>query len=455
MTTPTGFTRLCAPISFAALFVLAACPNREVAEVPPNPSPVPDKSIPVDNNRDIDILFVIDDSGSMGEEQDSLNANFQNFINVLQNIEGGLPNVHIGANHDQRGRGCRRLAVRRPPATTASSRHRATSPATSSSTPKTAPVANYSSGSLAAAFTSIASLGTGGCGFEAPLESMRLALNGTNGANAGFIRENAFLAVIFITDEDDCSVENRDGFFANPMAGPNDPLGPFSSFRCFEFGIQCNPDSPRTNGAKEECIPRPDSPYLYDVQEYIDFLKEVKDENLIIVAGISGPAEVSAAGSGFRTNVRPNPDPGPQNGNPDLAPSCIETGLGEADPAIRLNQFITSFRTNTLTTICDNDLSAALVAIADLLAERLGTPCLAPNVIEPLKDNCVAWVEDSNGQNQELVPHCDDGAPPCWRDLPAGQVPQCNGTLGVEFDPGGDTFTFGSDFRLQCEGTAD
>lgn len=432
----------------AAALLLAACPNREVAEVPPDPTPVPDKRIPVQNNRNIDILFVIDDSGSMSEEQTSLNNNFQSFIDVLSNIEGGLPDVHIGVVSTNAGAVA---GVSQCNATGDNGLLKTSADITGNFITDSADGgANYSSGSLAAAFTSIASLGTGGCGFEMPLESMRLALNGTNSENAGFIRDDAFLAIVFITDEDDCSVQERQGFFANPMAGVNDPLGPFSSFRCFEFGIQCAPDDPRTFGAKEECLPRENSPYLYDVQEYIDFLKQVKDENLIIVAGISGPAEVSAAGAGFRTNVRPNPDVGPQEGNPELAPSCEETGLGEADPAIRLNQFITSFRTNTSTTICDNDLTQALVQIADLLAERLGTPCLAETITDP--PECVAWVEDSDGDNQVLIPEC--GSPPCYRFLQPSEVPQCDGTLGVEFDPGSEAFPFGADFRIQCVGDA-
>src|SRR5690606_27094291 len=89
-------TRLFRGGVLAAAFFIASCPGREVAEVPPEPNPVPDKKIRVQLNRNVDILFVIDDSGSMREEQDSLLANFDNFINVLQEIEGGLPNVHIG-----------------------------------------------------------------------------------------------------------------------------------------------------------------------------------------------------------------------------------------------------------------------------------------------------------------------------------------------------------------------
>ena len=80
----------------AAAAVLSGCPDRDVTEVNPIQDNVDTKLIPVTLNRDLDILFVIDNSGSMAGEQASLAANFPTFISVLQQIEGGLPNVHIG-----------------------------------------------------------------------------------------------------------------------------------------------------------------------------------------------------------------------------------------------------------------------------------------------------------------------------------------------------------------------
>lgn len=434
----------------AAVFFVASCPGREVAEVPPEPNAVPDKKLPVQINRNVDILFVIDDSGSMREEQDSLLENFPNFINVLQNIEGGLPNVHIGVVSTNVG------AVDGVSQCGGSGDNGVLKPLAGGDRfiydieDENGVRTNNHGGDLNGVFGALANLGIEGCGFEAPLESMRRALDGSNSENAGFLRDDAFLAVIFITDEDDCSVRDRQAFFADPQAGVNDPLGPFSSFRCFEFGIECSGDDPRAFGAKEGCIPRADSPYLHDVQEYIDALKGVKDENLIIIGGISGPAELSSSGAGFRTEVQAKPeDPG--QGNPELAPSCEETGLGEADPAIRLNQFITSFRENTSTTICDDNLAAALTRIADLLAEVIGTPCLSPNVIMP--PDCVGWLEDRDGDNQQLVPEC--GNAPCYRFLDPSAVPQCEGAFGVEFDAGDATLPPGTNFRLQCVGSTE
>src|SRR5437870_1742856 len=89
------FTRLLA-LPALGIATLAGCPDREVSEVNPIQDPVLDKSIPVNINRNLDILFVVDNSGSMAAEQQQLTANFPQFINVLQQIEGGLPDIHLG-----------------------------------------------------------------------------------------------------------------------------------------------------------------------------------------------------------------------------------------------------------------------------------------------------------------------------------------------------------------------
>ena len=75
-------------LGFAAVLLLAACPDREVSELTPDQGKVEYKDIPVTVNRDLDLLFVIDNSGSMGEEQASLRANF--------------PEVHRGARDHSR-----------------------------------------------------------------------------------------------------------------------------------------------------------------------------------------------------------------------------------------------------------------------------------------------------------------------------------------------------------------
>lgn len=56
-------------------------------------------------------------------------------------------------------------------------------------------------------FACIGMLGTRGCGFEQHLKAAEKAI-GENaaGCNAGFLRDRSVTAVIFVTDENDCSV---------------------------------------------------------------------------------------------------------------------------------------------------------------------------------------------------------------------------------------------------------
>jgi hypothetical protein len=110
---------------------------------------------------------------------------------------------------------------------------------------------NYT-GNLADVFTCLATaVGVSGCGFEHQLQATRLALNpqrltdGTdiNMANVGFVRNKAYLAIILITDEDDCSAPvadagnygpNNDNMFLQRL--PDET----ASMRCAMRGSLCN-----------------------------------------------------------------------------------------------------------------------------------------------------------------------------------------------------------------------
>ena len=130
-----------------------------------------------------DILFVIDNSCSMSEEQAALGNNFGNFIGTLtqQNIDFqiGVTTTDVDSSGEQ-GRLVEPSGVRivRP------------------STPNAASV-------LAANVQ----LGTNGSYSEKGLEAAYLALSDPliNTHNAGFVRTGASLAVIVLSDEEDSS----------------------------------------------------------------------------------------------------------------------------------------------------------------------------------------------------------------------------------------------------------
>ncbi len=57
--------------------------------------------------RDVDILFMIDNTSGTSLLQDNLMRNFPTFITILRNLPGGLPNLHIAVDHVRHGRGRR------------------------------------------------------------------------------------------------------------------------------------------------------------------------------------------------------------------------------------------------------------------------------------------------------------------------------------------------------------
>src|SRR5205085_11472488 len=95
-----------------------------------------------------------------------------------------------------------------------------------------------------ATFTCMASVGAGGCGFEHQLEAVYAALHNNLPENAGFLRDDAVLVVVFLTNEDDASAPpDTDVFDKNLVAlyGPED-----SYHRQTRFAVMCGdpPASP-------------------------------------------------------------------------------------------------------------------------------------------------------------------------------------------------------------------
>jgi hypothetical protein len=258
-------------------------------------------------------------------------------------------------------------------------------------------------------------LGTGGCGFEQPLASMRKALDGSVPQNEGFLRDDALLAIVFITDEDDCSAYNTNMF--DPVADAESPLGAYTSFRCFEFGVECDGVvDPRELGPRESCHPLRDSSYMTDVESYIDFVKSLKSsDSRILVAGIVGnPAPVNVVLD--------------EEGNPCLDYSCGSApvcgnaqGYPAAVPPIRLKAFMDAFYRNSMTTICNEDLTDALLQIAEAIVVSLDGRCIEGVLTDMdaetpgIQPDCVASEVRFPGTDQEIevtLPACDNTADP-------------------------------------------
>jgi hypothetical protein len=437
------------------LSILAGCPDRNVSQVDPNQNKVEVKDIPVQLNRDLDLLFMIDNSGSMEEEQSALTANFPAFTNVLQTIEGGLPNIHLAVVSSDVGAGPSGIGgcdgsgdngqFQTSTAVTGNFINDvAADPPGSGNCPGDPDRDCNYDGTLATAFADMATLGTGGCGFEQHFESVRRALNGSNGSNAGFLRDSAFLGVVFVQDEDDCSTQDANMFNSSTeQDNPTSELGPLSSFRCNEFGIQCETgnDDPRAVGPRTNCSPLDPSPYMYGVDEYVDFFKGLKsDEDLLIMAGITAPAEPYVVGRDPREPANPAIVPACTNevgiACSDTTPcpgtllSCVNNQcVSHADPAVRLHYFLDQFPQSASTTICSNNLSDGLQLIAELLKEAIGNPCIQSTLEDPIECSVSDVVHpDEDNEVETLMPACNQPEPtpldptdspastntPCW-----------------------------------------
>src|ERR1041385_6818255 len=73
---------------------LAGCPDRSISPVAPAQTSAFTKDIPVEAN--LDLLFVIDDSGSTRDKQKVFAQNYTNFVTALDGFPSGRPNLHIG-----------------------------------------------------------------------------------------------------------------------------------------------------------------------------------------------------------------------------------------------------------------------------------------------------------------------------------------------------------------------
>ena len=274
----------------------------------------------------IDILFVVDNSNTMGEEQKNLVTNFPKFIAAIEAIKPPIKSYHVGVISTDIGAGS--SAGCSGKGDEGKLQHAPKSSGCSASYPK------YLSGpnaSMARDFACIANLGVGGCGFEQQMESALKALT-SQSYNQGFLRKNAPLAIIFITDEDDCSAKDPTIFDLN-----NSAYGKAST-RCVRL----------TN-------------MLHHTSRYVKCFKGLKDRpERMVVAVISGLAGA----------VQLTPDPKYPIG---MKPKCETTELGKAYPGNRFSTLVKAFGKNGLQeSICQKDLWPAL----NQISKAINTACV-------------------------------------------------------------------------------
>lgn len=419
----------------AAVLALWACTSRRLQEPEPMHLSINKGTFKLSSNRKLDLLFMVDNSSSMGPLQAKMRARLPDFMDALvDRATGLLPDLHVAVVSSSFGGGAwsnvNQCASGAHPGDDGGRFQQGPGGARKSNCSMLHPDANFlatgnGTGALPAnfdgdirdAFQCIALLGDSGCGFEAPFASIYYALykaadpqDPDNGG--GFLRDDALLAIVMLTNEDDCSVRG-DSLLLDPgVNSVSDPtgLGALASYRCNEFGHLCNGqppphDAPASTITLEGCVSAeadgktdlgltsPDGkadpsqghlwPTVADFSAYLHQLKANPDD--VFVAAIAGPTTDREGRSLYRVSGQANPAAGGER-DPVVEHSCVQASGDAAspeyaDPAVRIQQLTYSFGANGIFfPICADDLKMAMVAIAQAIPVHTEPQCFAGHV---------------------------------------------------------------------------
>ncbi|MEM6290811.1 MAG: hypothetical protein AAGA54_06080 [Myxococcota bacterium] len=296
----------------------------------------------------IDLLFVIDNSGTMAVEQENLARNFPLLVQQLEGLTDSMgnevnPDVQIMVTNTDFGNPlCTAFEPegyepsRGAPITTPCTQRindftglgsnpdvvpeACTASCVSGAAPEGDPFVAFSNGMdnipdniveadinndgipdspVAQALGCIGPQGINGCGYESPLENMLQALNPSAEWNQGarpFLRPDALLAIAVITDEADCSVQNYDIMTdaTYQEVEPGSGMPESSSAICWNAGVSCQ--GPDANGVYSDCASSSTAETLQPISRYTNYLINSLREDQgkeVVMLGILGVPEVT------------------------------------------------------------------------------------------------------------------------------------------------------------------
>lgn len=447
---------------------------------------------PISINRNVDILFVIDNSGSMADEQATLARNFGSLVAELDDLQAdyrigvtttdngnlwmpgcGGDKAHGGAlrvrsclaraeefqfdDDDAFERACESICQHEEieflPTKIAGDSEERPRPWIESIGGTT----NLANGvTPAEAFECIGPQGIRGCGFESHLESMYKTLLKSEQPDEeafGFLRQDALLAVIFVTDEADCSAKQDQAFAeAWDVAG--------TSAQCWAFGVRCEQTA---DGVYTNCVSAdvtvageegaPGEAILHPISRYIQKLDELEEERRgydsdaqrkVVVSVIGGvPTSYGEGQEISYADAVGDPAYQEQHG---IGPGCA-TSFGKAAPPVRLRDVASEFslaERPDMHSVCRDDYSESLTQIADIVGKLLPPPCIEECIADQdpstpeLEADCIFTEVSKDGSGQTIeteVPPCDfdaagepvvpDDASVCYELLVGDQMQEC------------------------------
>ena len=203
---------------------------------------LPDAPPIQDGCNAVDFLFVIDNSGSMYDKQVNLINNFPTFSQGIQSTLSNVTSYQVGVVSTDA------YALNDPPCGMLGDLVISTQGGFDSSNMVCGPYAdghNYMTeeDDLDAAFACAAQLGTNGDGYEKPMEAMVNTVgefhDGPGECNEGFIRDEALLVIVIITDEYD-GMGDPEGAFGGDPFSDGDPETWYQAVVDAKDGIEQN-----------------------------------------------------------------------------------------------------------------------------------------------------------------------------------------------------------------------
>ncbi|MDX2022441.1 MAG: hypothetical protein SF187_19550 [Deltaproteobacteria bacterium] len=320
----------------------------------------PSPQTPLSPNK-VDVLFMIDNSGSMREEQNLLRAAMPTFITGLQTRFGASLDLHVGFITSDVGAGATFIAG--SPACNRPGGDRGELQVLAGCGLETGKFVSYSQQGLEKNFTGelsqvigcLAQFGTQGCGFEHQLQSIRLALDPVlTPNNAGFVRNDARLTLVLLTDEDDCS-----GPPDSPLFASDEYPGTGGSLRCSIEGHLCNGAKPPLStfsAPLANCVANPSPRGLLPIDELVANVRSRKPLGAIEVMVLGGVVTAGQSPPEYAFVSAPQAD------LLDAEPVCTALN-GTATPALRLRAFADAFGGITRS-ICDASFNDSMSIIA-------------------------------------------------------------------------------------------
>jgi hypothetical protein len=336
----------------------------------------------------VDLLLLVDNSNSMTEEQESLAVALPNIVRALSSGDVDLDGVEdfppvgslqVGVITTDMGTGGHRLPTCEDPVfgddgilkaegNTAVAGCAATYPPFA----RFEPEGDVTPEEFAASVACVSRAGTGGCGFEQPLEAVLKAITPArspiefwapggiptaghgDGANVGFVRPDSVLVLMVVTDENDCSAADPEIF------------NPRSATYTGDLNLRC----PTFRSA------------LYDVARYVDGFLAPRPgtPGRLVYATIAGipPDLAGLPATAILEDARlvERPDP---RAPTRLVPSCDVLGRGFAFPPRRLlevgDQLARRGARTIHQSICQEDFSPAVRLIVEEVGRAVRPRC--------------------------------------------------------------------------------